>query len=34
VVPLGEDGSPVVSKECREVMRVKSGDRVSVTPLP
>jgi arginine N-succinyltransferase len=34
VVPIGEDGAPVVSAECREVMRVKSGDRVSVTPLP
>ena len=34
VVPLGPDGSPVVSAECREIMRVKSGDRVSVTPLP
>jgi arginine N-succinyltransferase len=34
VVPLGEHGAPVVSAECREVMRVKSGDRVSVTPLP
>jgi arginine N-succinyltransferase len=34
VVPLAEDGAPVVSAECREIMRVKSGDRVSVTPLP
>jgi arginine N-succinyltransferase len=34
VVALAPDGAPVVSAECREVMRVKSGDRVSVTPLP
>jgi arginine/ornithine N-succinyltransferase beta subunit len=34
VVPLDELGAPAVSAECREVMRVKSGDRVSVTPLP
>jgi arginine N-succinyltransferase len=34
VVPVREDGAPVVSAECREIMRVKSGDRVSVTPLP
>jgi len=34
VVPLGDDGAPVVSAQCRDVMRVKSGDRVSVTPLP
>lgn len=34
VVPLGENGAPVVSAECRQIMRVKSGDRVSVTPLP
>jgi arginine N-succinyltransferase len=34
VVALGPDGSPIVSAECRDVMRVKSGDRVSVTPLP
>jgi arginine N-succinyltransferase len=34
VVPLDEQGAPVVSAECREVMRVTSGDRVSVTPLP
>jgi arginine N-succinyltransferase len=34
VVPLDEDGAPIVSAECREIMRVRSGDRVSVTPLP
>jgi arginine N-succinyltransferase len=34
VVALAPDGAPIVSAECREVMRVKSGDRVSVTPLP
>jgi arginine N-succinyltransferase len=34
VVPLGADGAPVVSAERREIMRVRSGDRVSVTPLP
>jgi arginine N-succinyltransferase len=34
VVPLDESGAPVVSAECREILRVKSGDRVSVTPLP
>jgi arginine N-succinyltransferase len=34
VVALGPDGAPVVSAECREMMRVRSGDRVSVTPLP
>jgi arginine N-succinyltransferase len=34
VVPLDEQGAPVVSAECRAVMRVASGDRVSVTPLP
>ncbi len=34
VVPLDEAGTPVVSAECREIMRVASGDRVSVTPLP
>ncbi len=34
VVPLDDNGAPVVSAECREIMCVKSGDRVSVTPLP
>jgi len=34
VVPLDDSGAPVVSAECREILRVKSGDRVSVTPLP
>jgi arginine N-succinyltransferase len=34
VVALAPDGAPIVSAECREVMRVRSGDRVSVTPLP
>jgi len=34
VVPLDETGAPFVSKECREALRVRSGDRVHVTPLP
>jgi arginine N-succinyltransferase len=34
VVPLDEEGAPVVPAACREALRVKSGDRVSVTPLP
>jgi arginine N-succinyltransferase len=34
VVPLGEGGAPAVSRECRELLGVKSGDRVAVTPLP
>jgi arginine N-succinyltransferase len=34
VVPVGEAGAPFVSKQCREALGVKSGDRVHVTPLP
>jgi arginine N-succinyltransferase len=34
VVPLDDEGAPVVSAECREALGVRSGDRVSVTPLP
>jgi arginine N-succinyltransferase len=34
VILLDEEGSPVVSKERREVLGVTSGDRVSITPLP
>ncbi len=34
VVPLDEDGAPMVTKECHESLGVTSGDRVSVTPLP
>ena len=34
VVPLDEDATPWVSKECREALGVSSGDRVSVAPLP
>jgi arginine N-succinyltransferase len=34
VVPLDEEGAPIVSDECRETLRLRSGDRVSVTPLP
>jgi len=34
VVPLDAEHSPVVTKACREVLGVKSGNRVSVTPLP
>ncbi len=34
VVPVDEEGAPVVSAACREALGVASGDRVSVTPLP
>jgi arginine N-succinyltransferase len=34
VVPLDDDGAPVVSKSFREALGVTAGDRVSVTPLP
>ena len=34
VVPLFEDGAPLVSKQSREALGVTSGDRVHVTPLP
>jgi arginine N-succinyltransferase len=34
VVPLDPDGTPLVSRECREALGVKGGDRVAVTPLP
>jgi arginine N-succinyltransferase len=34
VVPLDASGAPFVSKECREALGVRSGDRVHVTPLP
>jgi len=34
VVPLDEEGAPVVSAAVREALGVASGDRVSVTPLP
>lgn len=34
VVPLDAHGAPVISRECREALGVKSGDPVSVTPLP
>ena len=34
VVPLDAEGAPVVSAACREALGVRSGDRVSVTPLP
>lgn len=34
VVALGEGGAPVVSREVREALGVKSGDAVAVTPLP
>ena len=34
VVPLDVEGAPVVSASSREALGVKSGDRVSVTPLP
>jgi arginine N-succinyltransferase len=34
VVPLDKEGAPLVSADVREALAVKSGDRVSVTPLP
>jgi len=34
VVPLDAAGSPVVSREARSALGVKSGDSVAVTPLP
>ena len=34
VVPLDEEGAPLVSKECREALGVTAGDEVLVTPLP
>ena len=34
VVPLDEQGSPVLSAAGREALGVKAGDRVSITPLP
>jgi arginine N-succinyltransferase len=34
VVPLDEEGAPIVSKPCRDALGVAAGDRVTVTPLP
>jgi arginine N-succinyltransferase len=34
VVPLDEDGAPILGKRCREALGVTAGDRVTVTPLP
>ena len=34
VVPLDDEGAPLVSKECREALGVSAGDEVLVTPLP
>ncbi|MCP5057587.1 MAG: arginine N-succinyltransferase [bacterium] len=34
VVPLGSDDAPIVSEGCRTALDVRSGNRVSVTPLP
>lgn len=34
VVPLDEEGAPLVTKECREALGVAGGDRVAVTPIP
>ena len=34
VIPLDEDGAPIVGEASREALGVQSGDRVSVTPLP
>jgi hypothetical protein len=33
-VPLGAEGGPVVSKQCREALGVSAGDEALVTPLP
>jgi arginine N-succinyltransferase len=34
VVPLDPEGTPLVSRDARAALGVKSGDRVAVTPLP
>jgi arginine N-succinyltransferase len=34
VVPVDDEGAPLVSKRCREALGVESGERVHVTPLP
>jgi len=34
VVPVDEEGAPLVSKQCREALGVDGGDLVHVTPLP
>ncbi len=34
VVPLDDEGAPLVSKRCREALGVTAGDQVLVTPLP
>ncbi len=34
VVPLDDEGAPVVSAGSREALGVASGDRVTITPLP
>jgi arginine N-succinyltransferase len=34
VVPLDAEGAPLVSADVRDALAVKSGDRVSVAPLP
>lgn len=34
VVRLDQHHTPVVSKQCREALRVTAGDRVNITPLP
>jgi arginine N-succinyltransferase len=34
VVPLDEEGAPLVDKQCREALGVDAGDRVTITPLP
>jgi arginine N-succinyltransferase len=34
VVPVGREGAPLVSKQCREALGAGAGDRVDVTPLP
>ena len=34
VLPVDEEGSPIVPKRHREALGVAAGDRVSITPLP
>jgi arginine N-succinyltransferase len=34
VVPIGQEGEPFVSMQCRDALGVAGGDRINVTPLP
>jgi hypothetical protein len=34
VVPVDDEGAPLVSEQCRKALGVDGGDRVHVTPLP